>query len=141
MTGATFALTKDGKEAKDVADSSTSAAIQVNDIASGKQMATGTYLVTAKVGDKTFTKTFEVKNTQPAATATLTKTEVTAGTALKDILKVVYDGNELKATDYTVVDNPVINETRNFDKIKVVINVGSNKVQKEISLGKTVVVK
>lgn len=104
-------------------------------------MATGTYLVTAKVGDKTFTKTFEVKNTQPAATATLTKTEVTAGTALKDILKVVYDGNKLKATDYTVVDNPVINETRNFDKIKVVINVGSNKVQKEISLGKTVVVK
>ena len=36
VTGATFALTKDGKEAKDVADSSTSAAIQVNDIASGK---------------------------------------------------------------------------------------------------------
>ncbi len=141
VTGATFALTKDGKEAKDVADSSTSASIKVNDIESGKQMATGTYLVTAKVGDKTFTKTFEVKNTQPVATASLKETSVTTGTTLKSILKVVYDGKELKDADFSVVGDPTIDKTTNFDKITVVINVGSNKVQQEITLGKTVVLK
>lgn len=141
VTGATFALTKDGKEAKDVADSSTSASIQVNNIESGKQMATGTYLVTAKVGDKTFTKTFEVKNTQPVATASLKETSVTTGTTLKSILKVVYDGKELKDADFSVVGEPTIDKTTNFDKITVVINVGSNKVQQEITLGKTVVLK
>lgn len=141
VTGATFALTKDGKEAKDVADSSTSASIKVNDIESGKQMATGTYLVTAKVDDKTFTKTFEVKNTQPVATASLKETSVTTGTTLKSILKVVYDGKELKDADFSVVGDPTIDKTTNFDKITVVINVGSNKVQQEITLGKTVVLK
>lgn len=141
VTGATFALTKDGKEAKDVADSSTSASIKVNDIESGKQMATGTYLVTAKVGDKTFTKTFEVKNTQPVATASLKETSVTTVTTLKSILKVVYDGKELKDADFSVVGDPTIDKTTNFDKITVVINVGSNKVQQEITLGKTVVLK
>ncbi|MCI6242963.1 MAG: Ig-like domain-containing protein [Agathobacter sp.] len=141
VNGATFALTKDGKEAKDAADSSTSSTIKVNDIASGKQMGVGTYLVTAKVGDKTFTKTFEVKNSQPVATASLKETEVTSGTALKSILKVVYNGNELKDAEYSVEGDPVITTTKNFDKITVVISVGSNKVKQEITLGKTVVVK
>ena len=138
---ATFALTKDGKEAKDVAGSSTSSTITINDLESGKQMATGTYLVTATVGDKTFTKTFEVKNTQPVATASLKETAVSSGTTLKSILKVVYDGKELKDADFSVVGEPTIDKTTNFDKITVVINVGSHKVQQEITLGKTVVLK
>ena len=148
VAGASFALTKDGKEAKDVNEVSTGSSIAINDLTSGKQMAAGTYLVTATIGSgkdaKTFTKTFEVKNSQPVATASLTKTELdNKSTKLADILKVVYDGKELSAKDgdFTVVGDKAIAETTNFDKVTLSIKVGKNHVQQEISLGKTVVVK
>ena len=147
VAGASFALTKDGKEAKDVNGVSTGSSIAINDL-SGKQMAAGTYLVTATIGSgkdaKTFTKTFEVKNSQPVATASLTKTELdNKSTKLADILKVVYDGKKLSAKDgdFTVVGDKAIAETTNFDKVTLSIKVGKNHVQQEISLGKTVVVK
>ena len=148
VAGASFALTKDGKKAEDVNGVSTGSSIAINDLSSGKQMAAGTYLVTATIGSgkdaKTFTKTFEVKNSQPVATASLTKTELDNNTTkLADILKVVYDGKELSAKngDFTVVGDKAIAETTNFDKVTLSIKVGNNHVQQEISLGKTVVVK
>ena len=148
VAGASFTLTKDGKKAEDVNGVSTGSSIAINDLSSGKQMAAGTYLVTATIGSgkdaKTFTKTFEVKNSQPVATASLTKTELDNNTTkLADILKVVYDGKELSAKngDFTVVGDKAIAETTNFDKVTLSIKVGNNHVQQEISLGKTVVVK
>ena len=143
--GYDFSLTKDGKEAKDAAGISNSATITVSNVETGKQMAVGTYLLTAKKGDVTLTKTFEVKNTQPVATASLKETSVTSGTTLKSILKVVYDGKDLGADDFSVAvgedTNPTITAATNFDKITVTIKVGSNNVQQEITLGKTVVLK
>ena len=145
-TGVTWSLEKDGKAAKDAAGVTTGSGIftiQVNDISNGKQMAAGVYTLKAEYNKKVFVKTFEVTNSQPAASASLTKTEVNGATDLKNILKVVYDGNEVKADDYSITsDVTSISKTTNIPKITVKIKLATDVyVEKELEIGKTVVVK
>ena len=139
----TWTLQKDGKDVKDVAGVTSGSTITINDITSGKQMAAGTYTLKASYDNKVFVKTFEVTNTQPVASASLTKTEVSKTTDLKDLLKVVYDGNEVKAADYTITSAVTsISTTTNIDKVTVKIKLASNVyVEKELTIGKTIVVK
>ena len=139
----TWTLQKDGKDAKDAKGVTTGSSITINDITSGKQMAAGTYTLKASYDNKVFVKTFEVTNTQPVASASLTKTEVSKTTDLKDLLKVVYDGNEVKAADYTITSSVTsISTTTNIDKVTVKIKLASNVyVEKELTIGKTIVVK
>ena len=139
----TWTLQKDGKDAKDAKGVTTGSSITINDTVSGKQMAAGTYTLKASYDNKVFVKTFEVTNTQPVASASLTKTEVSTTTDLKDLLKVVYDGNEVKAADYTITsDVTSISKTTNIDKVTVKIKLAANVyVEKELTIGKTIVVK
>ncbi len=138
-----WTLQKDGKDAKDAKGVTTGSSITINDTVSGKQMAAGTYTLKASYDSKVFVKTFEVTNTQPVASASLTKTEVSKTTDLKDLLKVVYDGNEVKADDYTITSSVTsISTTTNIDKVTVKIKLASNVyVEKELTIGKTIVVK
>ena len=139
----TWTLQKDGKDAKDAKGVTTGSSITINDTVSGKQMAAGTYTLKASYDNKVFVKTFEVTNSQPAASASLTKTEVSKTTDLKDLLKVVYDGNEVKAADYDITsDVKEIAKTTNIDKVTVKIKLASNVyVEKELTIGKTIVLK
>ena len=139
----TWTLQKDGKDAKDAKGVTTGSSITINDTVSGKQMAAGTYTLKASYDNKVFVKTFEVTNTQPVASASLTKTEVSTTTDLKDLLKVVYDGNEVKAADYAITsDVTSISKTTNIDKVTVKIKLAANVyVEKELTIGKTIVVK
>ena len=141
----TWTLQKDGKDAKDAKGVTTGSSITINDTDSGKQMAAGTYTLKASYDNKVFVKTFEVTNTQPVASASLTKTEVSTTTDLKDLLKVVYDGNEVKAADYAITsDVTSISKTTNIDKVTVKIKLAANVyvyVEKELTIGKTIVVK
>lgn len=139
----TWTLQKDGKDAKDAKGVTTGSSITINDTFSGKQMAAGTYTLKASYDNKVFVKTFEVTNTQPVASASLTKTEVSQATDLKDLLKVVYNGNEVKADDYSIVSSVTsISKTTNIDKVTVKIKLASNVyVEKELTIGKTIVVK
>ena len=146
VTGYTFKVTKDGKDVTDDAVGAISGSvINITDVSEGAQMANGTYVVTATStdGKKVFTKTFTITNSQPVATASLTTTEVKAADnkKLQDILKVTYDGKELTSSDYSVKDDAAITTTKNFGEITLVINVGANKVQQKITLGKTVIAK
>ena len=138
-----WTLQKDGKDAKDAKGVTTGSSITINDRTSGKQMAAGVYTLKASYDNKVFVKTFEVTNSQPAASASLTKTEVAANTNLKDVLKVVYDGNEVKADDYTITSAvKSISQTTNIDKVTVQIKLATNVyVEKELTIGKTIVVK
>ena len=106
-------------------------------------MAAGTYTLKASYDNKVFVKTFEVTNTQPVASASLTKTEVSKTTDLQDLLKVVYDGNEVKAADYKITSSVIsISKTTNIDKVTVKIKLATNVyVEKELPIGKTIVVK
>ena len=53
VSGVTYTVTKDGKDVtSDAAGAITGGVINVNDLASGSQMAAGTYLVTATTSDK-----------------------------------------------------------------------------------------
>lgn len=139
----TWTLQKDGKDAKDAKGVTTGSSITINDTVSGKQMAAGTYTLKASYDNKVFVKTFEVTNTQPVASASLTKTEVSKTTDLQDLLKVVYDGNEVKAADYTITSSVTsISKTTNIDKVTVKIKLATNVyVEKELPIGKTIVVK
>lgn len=139
----TWTLQKDGKDVKDAADVTSGSSITINDITSGKQMAAGTYTLKALYDNKVFVKTFEVTNTQPVASASLTKTEVSKTTDLKDLLKVVYNGNEVKAADYTITSAVTsISTTTNIDKVTVKIKLADKVyVEKELTIGKTIVVK
>ena len=139
---ATFALTKDGKDAKDVAGNNNSATIQINDLTSGKQMAVGTYLVTAKVGDKTFTKTFEVKNSQSSVTVARIKTE---GASVAACFEFTYEGKKLTDPDVTFYDlnGNSANEatgTVAVAKATVKIPVGSHYVEQTVAIGLTVTI-
>ena len=139
----TWTLQKDGKDVKDVAGVTSGSTITINDRNSGKQMAAGTYTLKASYDSKVFVKTFEVTNTQPVASASLTKTEVSANTNLKDVLKVVYDGNEVKAADYEITSAvKTLSTTTNIDKVTVKIKLATNVyVEKELVIGKTIIVK
>ena len=151
-----WSLEKDGKAVKDVTGVTTGsgiAVINVNNFTSGKQLGVGTYTLTAEYktaanDTKKFVKTFEVTNSQPAATASLKDTAVDSGTKLKDNLKVVYDGND-KVT-YSIVavngtatdDDYAINKATNIAKVTLKITVATGKyVEKEITIGKTIVIK
>ena len=152
---ATFKLQKDGKDAEDVVGNSTSSKIQINDISSGKQMADGTYLVTATTtaDKKVFTKTFTVTNSQPEALGALDSTEVKAANAkkLSDLLKIKYNNNDAKNFDIVKVNGTAMNDmtfdvvgATHIDTVVVKIYLNDGKtiaVEKTISLGKTIVVK
>ncbi len=144
VDGYTFKVTKDGKDVTDDAAGTISGGvIHITDVSEGAQMANGTYVVTATSSDnkKVFTKTFTITNSQPVATATLTATKVKAtdNKNLKDILEVTYNGKKLTSSEYSVKDDVAITTTTNFAEITLIINVGSNKVQQKVALGKTVV--
>ena len=146
VAGYTFKVTKDGKDVtNDAAGAISGGVINITDVSEGVQMANGTYVVTATSSDtkKVFTKTFTITNSQPVATVALTATEVKSADnkKLQDILEVTYDGKKLTSSDYSVVGDAAITSTTNFAEITLLINVGSNKVQQKVALGKTVVVK
>ena len=148
-----WSLEKDGKTAKDAEDVTTGTGIvslKVNNFASGKQMAAGVYTLKAEYKTKLFVKTFEITNSQPAATASLKDTSVTSGTTLKDNLKVVYNGNEVAAADYSITsvngkaatDAYDITGATNIAKVTLKIKVATGKyVEKEITIGKTIILK
>ena len=139
----TWTLQKDGKDVKDAAGVTTGSTITINDRTSGKQMTAGVYTLKAKYDKKEFVKTFEITNSQPVASASLTKTEVAKNTNLQDVLKVVYDGNEVKAADYEITSAvKTLSTTTNIDKVTVKIKLVTNVyVEKELPIGKTIVVK
>lgn len=139
----TWTLQKDGKDVKDAAGVTTGSTITINDRTSGKQMTAGVYTLKAKYDKKEFVKTFEITNSQPVASASLTKTEVAKNTNLQDVLKVVYDGNEVKAADYEITSAvKTLSTTTNIDKVTVKIKLATNVyVEKELTIGKTIVVK
>ena len=150
-------LEKDGKSVKDVTGVTTGsgiAVINVNNFTSGKQLEAGTYTLTAEYktaanDTKKFVKTFEVTNSQPAATAALKDTAVKSGTTLKSNLKVVYDGNELADGKYEITavngtavsDSYAITSATNIAKVTLKIEVATGKyVEKEIAIGKTIII-
>ena len=138
----TFALSKDGKTATDVAGNSDSSAIKVNDLSSGKQMATGTYLVTATYDGKTFTKTFEVKNTQPTVSVKRVKT---TASSVAECFEFTYDGKKVENATVTfkgLNDEDVTNQTGTIAVSKAVIKipVGNNFVEQTVTVGLTVTV-
>ena len=139
----TWTLQKDGKDAKDAKGVTTGSSITINGRTSGKQMAAGVYTLKASYDNKVFVKTFEVTNSQPAASASLTKTEVAANTNLQSVLKVVYDGNEVKAADYEITSAvKTLSTTTNIDKVTVKIKLAASVyVEKELTIGKTIIVK
>ena len=152
-----WSLEKDGKSVKDVTGVTTGsgiAVINVNNFTSGKQLEAGTYTLTAEYktaanDTKKFVKTFEVTNSQPAATAALKDTAVKSGTTLKSNLKVVYDGNELADGKYEITavngtavsDSYAITSATNIAKVTLKIEVATGKyVEKEIAIGKTIII-
>ena len=146
----TWTLQKDGKDAKDAKGVTTGSSITINDRTSGKQMAAGVYTLKASYDNKVFVKTFEVTNSQPAASASLKDTAVTSGSTLKSNLKVVYDGNELATAKYkitavngtTASDEYAITSATNIAKVTVKIELTDNVfVEKELEIGKTIITK
>lgn len=106
-------------------------------------MATGTYLVTATVGDKTFTKTFEVKNTQPSVSVERIATEESS---VAKCFKFTYEGTEQKDVKFYGLDGEtdVTNETGKnvyVSKAVVTVTVGKNQVILTVNIGLTVKVK
>ena len=83
--------------------------------------------IDASYDNKVFVKTFEV----------------TANTNLQSVLKVVYDGNEVKAEDDEITSAvKTLSTTTNIDKVTVKIKLATNVcVEKELPIGKTIVVK
>ena len=151
-----WSLEKDGKAAKDAKNVTTGtgiATINVNDFSSGKQMEAGTYTLKVEytnvtAGTKTFVKTFEVTNSQPAVTVSLKDTSVTSGATLKSNLNVVYDGNDKVTYDIVAVNGEkagndyAITKATNIAKVTLKIMVATDKyVEKEVTIGKTIVLK
>lgn len=82
------------------------------------------------------------KNNQPIASASLNETVLTESKNLSEILKVTYNGKELSASDFSVVNDPAITATYHVGEFTLKIKVADEKyVQHKITLGKTVTVK
>lgn len=144
-SNATWKLEKDGKAAKDATGVTTGPAlstINVNNISTGAQMASGIYTLTVSYEGKNFVKTFEVKNTQPAVSV---ERIATSDTTVAKCFKFTYEGTEQKNVKFYGLDGTkdVTNEAGNVyvSKADVTVSVGKNKVVLTVNIGLTVNVK
>lgn len=144
-SNATWKLEKDGKAAKDATGVTTGPAlstINVNNISTGAQMASGIYTLTVSYEGKNFVKTFEVKNTQPAVSV---ERIATSDTTVAKCFKFTYEGTEQKNVKFYGLDGTkdVTNEVGNVyvSKADVTVSVGKNKVVLTVNIGLTVNVK
>ena len=143
-SNATWKLEKDGKAAKDANGVTTGPAlstINVNNISTGAQMASGIYTLTVSYEGKNFVKTFEVKNTQPAVSVERIATE---GAKVANCFKFTYEGTEQKNVKFYGLDGTdVTNASGNVyvSKADVTVSVGNNKVVLTVNIGLTVNVK
>lgn len=144
-SNATWKLEKDGKAAKDANGVTTGPAlstINVNNISTGAQMASGIYTLTVSYEGKNFVKTFEVKNTQPAVSV---ERIATSDTTVAKCFKFTYEGTEQKNVKFYGLDGTkdVTNESGNVyvSKADVTVSVGKNKVVLTVNIGLTVNVK
>ena len=142
---ATWKLEKDGKAAKDATGVTTGSAlsvINVNNITSGAQMASGIYTLTVSYQGKNFVKTFEVTNTQPSVSVERIATE---GSSVANCFKFTYEGTEQKNVKFYGLDGTtnVTNKSGEVyvSKAEVTVSVGSNKVVLTVNVGLTVNVK
>ena len=141
-SNATWKLEKDGKAAKDAKGVTTGSAlstINVNNISTGAQMASGIYTLTVSYQGKNFVKTFEVKNTQPAVSVERIATE---GAKVANCFKFTYEGTEQKNVNFYGLDGTtdVTNASGNVyvSKADVTVSVGNNKVVLTVNIGLTV---
>ena len=141
-SNATWKLEKDGKAAKDakgVTTGSELSTINVNNISTGAQMASGIYTLTVSYQGKNFVKTFEVKNTQPAVSVERIATE---GAKVANCFKFTYEGTEQKNVKFYGLDGTtdVTNASGNVyvSKADVTVSVGNNKVVLTVNIGLTV---
>lgn len=141
-SNATWKLEKDGKAAKDANGVTTGSAlstINVNNITTGAQMASGIYTLTVSYEGKKFVKTFEVKNTQPAVSVERIATE---GAKVANCFKFTYEGTEQKNVKFYGLDGTadVTNASGNVyvSKADVTVSVGNNKVVLTVNIGLTV---
>lgn len=142
---ATWKLEKDGKAAKDANDVTTGSAlrtINVNNIKTGAQMASGIYTLTVSYEGKKFVKTFEVKNTQPAVSV---ERIATSDTSVAKCFKFTYEGTEQKSVKFYGLDGTDVTSVTSKDvyvsKAEVTVTLGSNKVVLTVNVGLTVNVK
>ena len=141
-SNATWKLEKDGKAAKDAKGVTTGSAlstINVNNISTGAQMASGIYTLTVSYQGKNFVKTFEVKNTQPAVSVERIATE---GAKVANCFKFTYEGTEQKNVKFYGLDGTteVTNNSGEVyvSKADVTVSVGNNKVVLTVNIGLTV---
>ena len=144
-TDATWKLEKDGKAAKDATGVTTGSAlstINVNNISSGAQMASGIYTLTVTYKEKKFVKTFEVTNTQPSVSVERVATE---GASVTSCFKFTYEGTEQKNVKFYGLDGTteVTNNSGEVyvSKADVTVSIGKNKVVLTVNIGLTVKVK
>ena len=142
---ATWKLEKDGKAAKDATGVTTGPAlstINVNNIKTGAQMASGIYTLTVSYEGKKFVKTFEVKNTQPAVSV---ERIATSDTSVAKCFKFTYEGTEQKSVKFYGLDGTDVTSVTSKDvyvsKAEVTVTLGSNKVVLTVNVGLTVNVK
>lgn len=142
---ATWKLEKDGKAAKDATGVTTGSAlstINVNNISSGAQMASGIYTLTVTYKEKKFVKTFEVTNTQPSVSVERVATE---GASVASCFKFTYEGTEQKNVKFYGLDG-ITNVTNTsgevyVSKADVTVSIGKNTVVLTVNIGLTVTVK
>ena len=144
-TDATWKLEKDGKAAKDATGVTTGSAlstINVNNISSGAQMASGIYTLTVTYKEKKFVKTFEVTNTQPSVSVERVATE---GASVSSCFKFTYEGTEQKNVKFYGLDGTtnVTNTSGEVyvSKADVTVSIGKNTVVLTVNIGLTVTVK
>ena len=144
-SNATWKLEKDGKAAKDANDVTTGPAlstINVNNIKTGAQMASGIYTLTVSYEGKKFVKTFEVKNTQPAVSV---ERIATSDTSVAKCFKFTYEGTEQKSVKFYGLDGTDVTSVTSKDvyvsKAEVTVTLGSNQVVLTVNVGLTVNVK
>lgn len=144
-SNATWKLEKDGKAAKDANGVTTGPAlstINVNNISTGAQMASGIYTLTVSYEGKNFVKTFEVKNTQPAVSV---ERIATSDTTVAKCFKFTYEGTEQKNVKFYGLDGIDVTSVTSKDvyvsKAEVTVTLGSNKVVLTVNVGLTVNVK
>ena len=137
-TDATWKLEKDGKAAKDATGVTTGSAlstINVNNISSGAQMASGIYTLTVTYKEKKFVKTFEVTNTQPSVSVE----------RVASCFKFTYEGTEQKNVKFYGLDGTtnVTNTSGEVyvSKADVTVSIGKNTVVLTVNIGLTVTVK
>lgn len=144
---AKWALEKDGKAAKDANGVTTGSAlgtINVNNIFSGAQMASGIYTLTVTYEGKKFVKTFEVTNTQPTVSV---ERIATSDTSVAKCFKFTYEGTEQKSVKFYGLDGTtevtsVTGKDVYVSKAEVTVSIGKkNKVVLTVNIGLTVTVK